>query len=58
MPGQIGVERVLSTLSEELDLVMALCGARDLSEVTADLLGPVPGQSAWRNQRRSLPGGA
>ncbi|MCB9764253.1 MAG: alpha-hydroxy-acid oxidizing protein [Alphaproteobacteria bacterium] len=37
--GQVGVTRVLDILRRELDETMALCGCRDLSEVTAALLG-------------------
>lgn len=36
--GQSGVEAVLGLLADELDLTMALCGAPDLSTITADLL--------------------
>ncbi|MFA7481789.1 MAG: hypothetical protein WC314_14875 [Vulcanimicrobiota bacterium] len=31
---------VLELLRRELDLAMALCGVRDLSEIGADLLDP------------------
>jgi 4-hydroxymandelate oxidase len=37
--GQAGVERVLEILRDEFDLAMALCGARDVSELTRDLIG-------------------
>ena len=36
--GQAGVERVLDLLIAELDLAMALCGARNLEEIASDLL--------------------
>lgn len=36
--GRTGVEAVLGLLADELDLAMALCGARDLADITADLL--------------------
>jgi 4-hydroxymandelate oxidase len=40
--GSTGVERVLTALTAELRLAMALCGAVDLSQVTPDLLVPAP----------------
>jgi 4-hydroxymandelate oxidase len=36
--GEQGVVDALSVLREEIDLAMALCGCRDVSEVTSDLL--------------------
>jgi isopentenyl diphosphate isomerase/L-lactate dehydrogenase-like FMN-dependent dehydrogenase len=36
--GQNGVRRVLEMLRDELTLAMALCGCRDRSEITPDLL--------------------
>jgi 4-hydroxymandelate oxidase len=36
--GSAGVERVLSALTADLRLAMALCGATDLTQLTADLL--------------------
>lgn len=39
--GEAGVEHVLSLLREEVDLAMALCGCRSISDVTADILGPI-----------------
>jgi len=36
--GQNGVRRVLEMLRDELTLAMALCGCRDRSEITSDLL--------------------
>lgn len=40
--GQAGVEAVLKMTLGELDLTMALCGLTRPSEITADLLAPVP----------------
>jgi 4-hydroxymandelate oxidase len=36
--GENGVRRILEMLRDELALAMALCGCRDLSEITPDLL--------------------
>lgn len=36
--GQSGVEQVLRHLAEELELTMALCGARTVAEITPDLV--------------------
>jgi 4-hydroxymandelate oxidase len=39
--GSAGVERVFGMLREELDVAMALCGCRDIGEITRDLVvGP------------------
>jgi 4-hydroxymandelate oxidase len=40
--GERGATRVLQMLADEIDLAMALCGCRDLDEVTRDLLGDCP----------------
>jgi 4-hydroxymandelate oxidase len=46
--GEAGVARVLALLRAEFDLAMALCGCPTLSEITADLLDPVPlGSTPW-----------
>lgn len=37
--GEAGVTRVLELLRAEVDLAMGLCGARSLTELTADLIG-------------------
>jgi 4-hydroxymandelate oxidase len=37
--GEEGVVRVLEMLRAEVDLAMALCGARRVEELTADLVG-------------------
>ena len=37
--GEEGVVRVLEMLRAEVDLAMALCGARRVDELTADLVG-------------------
>ena len=36
--GEEGAVRVLEMLGEELDLAMALCGCRDVTEITSDLI--------------------
>jgi len=36
--GEAGVRRVLEMIRDELSLAMALCGCRDISEITSDLL--------------------
>jgi 4-hydroxymandelate oxidase len=38
--GEAGARRALDILREELDLAMALCGCRSVTEITRDLLGP------------------
>lgn len=38
--GEAGVRRVLELLRDEVDLAMALCGCRNVAEVTPDLLAP------------------
>jgi 4-hydroxymandelate oxidase len=42
LEGQPGARRALDMLRDELDLALALCGCRDLREVTPDLLGAGP----------------
>jgi len=36
--GQAGVERIIDIYSREIDMVMGLCGASDISELTTDLI--------------------
>ncbi|NUT47119.1 MAG: alpha-hydroxy-acid oxidizing protein, partial [Saccharothrix sp.] len=36
--GEAGVARVLDVLRDELDHVLALCGGRDLADLTRDLV--------------------
>jgi 4-hydroxymandelate oxidase len=50
--GAAGATRVLALLREELDLAMALCGARSLAGVTADLVREQGAGS--RDQDRAL----
>lgn len=39
--GQVGVERVLKLLADEIDLALALCGCPTLSDIPRDLVRPV-----------------
>jgi 4-hydroxymandelate oxidase len=36
--GEAGVRTMLELLRQEIDLAMALCGARNVSEITRDLV--------------------
>jgi 4-hydroxymandelate oxidase len=38
--GEEGVADVLRLLHDEVDLAMALCGCRSVSEISSDLLAP------------------
>jgi len=38
--GERGATRVLELMADEIDLAMALCGCRDLGEITRDLVAP------------------
>jgi len=46
--GEEGATRVLELLREELDHTVALCGARDLADLTPDLVRPAPGSGSRR----------
>ena len=37
--GEAGVRQVLELLRTEFDLALALCGCRNVAEITPDLLG-------------------
>ncbi|CAB4762693.1 unannotated protein [freshwater metagenome] len=40
--GESGVEQVLSMLTEDLERTMSLCGVRNISEITPELVSLVP----------------
>jgi 4-hydroxymandelate oxidase len=46
--GEEGATRVLELLREELDHTVALCGARDLADLTPDLVRPAAGSGSRR----------
>jgi L-lactate dehydrogenase (cytochrome) len=40
--GESGVEQVLSMLTDDLERTMSLCGVRNISEITPELVSLVP----------------
>jgi len=44
--GEAGVAKALQIIGNELDLTMALCGLRDVRQVTADILARP--QAVWQ----------